>query len=566
MAEPSATDRILVLDGWSRAAVETVQSLGKRGLEVHVAARADCPALHSRWAARTLAQPATPSSQRFTDWLRALPHDYSLIVPSTGYSLHHLASLPESDALRALAVLPPPEALHVALDKARTLDTAARLGIGAPSSSLRTRRDGAEDGAMPCVLKPVHSVLEGAYDLTEAFPTLVHDTRQRKEALERLLQHCPVLEQELVPGVGIGIECLYARGKLLWHFAHQRLHEGTGSGLGSGSFYRQSIEAPPALLRAAKALLDDLGWHGVAMVEFKYDPATGRSWLMEINPRLWGSVALAIDAGVDFPYGLFCVATDADPGPQPAYRRPYYTRLVPADLDWLARRIRKPGAPRAAELSSFLRVLAGRESWDHFAWTDPGPLVKISAEFVRQKIRALASRRRARAEARAALARHSANAPRIMAAAPVSRILFVCTGNICRSAMAAALWQMRCPATKVASAGFISREGRRSPDNVQAAASARGVNLAEHRSLRLDETMLRESDVVVVFEPRNFAELSRAFPQYLDKMLLLGALLHPPQASIEDPYQRSTAETEHVADQIEDGLAELALLLGQTVC
>ena len=48
--------------------------------------------------------------------------------------------------------------------------------------------------------------------------------------------------------------------------------------------------------------------------------------------------------------------------------------------------------------------------------------------------------------------------------------------------------------------------------------------------------MLRESDVVVVFEPRNFVELSQAFPQYLDRMLLLGALLHPPQASIEDPH------------------------------
>jgi protein-tyrosine-phosphatase/predicted ATP-grasp superfamily ATP-dependent carboligase len=566
VTEPSAKDRILVLDGTSRAAVEAVQALGKRGLEVHVAARADCPAFRSRWAARTLVQPSTSSPQRFTDWLRALPHQYSLVVPATGYSLYHLASLPESDRLRARAVLPAPEALHTALDKARTLDTAARLGIGVPSSSLRTRRDAAEDGPLPRVLKPVHSVLEGAYDLTEAFPTLVHDAGHRKEALERLLQHCPVLEQELVPGIGIGIECLYARGKLLWHFAHERLHEGTGGGLGSGSFYRRSIAAPPALLRAAKALLDDLGWHGVAMVEFKYDPATGRSWLMEINPRLWGSVALAIDAGVDFPYGLFCVATDADPGPQPTYRQPYYTRLVPADLDWIARRIRNPGPARAAELLSLFRVLAGRESWDHFAWTDPGPLAKSSAEFLRQKTRALATRQQARAEARAALSRHAANAPRLRAAAPVSRILFVCTGNICRSAMAAALWQMRYPAMKVASAGFILREGRRSPDNVQAAAWARGVSLAEHRSVRLDETMLRESDVVVVFEPRNCVELSRAFPQYLDKMLLLGALLHPPQASIEDPYQRSTAETELVADQIEAGLTELALLLGQAVC
>ncbi|PYN86347.1 MAG: hypothetical protein DMD87_18070 [Candidatus Rokuibacteriota bacterium] len=566
MTEPSATDRILVLDGTSRAAVEAVQSLGKRGLEVHVAARADCPAFRSRWAARTLAQPSTSDSQRFTDWLRALPHEYSLLVPATGYSLYHLARLPEADPLRTLAVLPAPEALHTALDKARTLDAAMRLGISVPKSSLRTRRDAAQDGLLPRVLKPIRSVLEGAHDLTEVFPTLVRDLEQRKEALERLLQQCPVLEQELVPGVGIGIECLYARGKLLWHFAHERLHEGTGGGLGSGSFYRKSIPAPPDLLWAAKRLLDDLGWHGVAMVEFKYDRESGRYWLMEINPRLWGSVALAIDAGVDFPYGLFCIATDADPGPQPLYRQRYYTRLVPPDLDWIARQIRTSGASRAVELLSFLRLLTGRESWDHFAWTDLGPLVKSSTDFLREKNRALDSRRQAHAEARAALRQHAANVPLVRASVPVSRILFVCTGNICRSALAAALWQMQHPAMKVASAGFIPREGRRSPDNVQAAAWARGVSLADHRSTRLDETMLRENDVVVVFEPRNFVELSRAFPQYLDRMVLLGALLDPPRASIKDPYQLSTAETERVADQIEAGLTELAVLLGRAVC
>jgi len=564
VTEPSPIDRILVLDGTSRAAVEAVQSLGKRGLEVHVAARADCPAFRSRWAKRTLTQPSTSDSQKFTDWIRALPDEYSLVVPATGYSLHHLARLPESDPLRRLAVLPAPEALHTALDKARTLDMAARLGISVPASSLRTRRDAAEADSLPRVLKPICSVLERGHDLTEVFPTLVHDAEQRKEALARLLRHCPVLEQELVPGIGIGVECLYARGKLLWHFAHERLHEGTGGGLGSGSFYRKSVAAPPELLQAAKALLDELGWHGIAMVEFKYDPESGRYWLMEINPRLWGSVALAIDAGVDFPYGLFCIATDGDPGPQPAYRLPYYTRLVPPDLDWIGRQIRRAGVSRARELLAFLRVLVGRESWDHFAWTDPGPLMKSSALFLRDKMGALESRQHAHADARAALRQHATNAPRLRAEGAASRILFVCTGNICRSPLAAALWQMQYPAMKIASAGFIPREGRRSPDNVQVAAWARGVNLAEHRSAALDETMLRQSDVVVLFEPQNFVELRRAFPQYLDKIVMLGALLQPPRASIDDPYQRSTEETEHVAAQVEAALAELATLLGVT--
>jgi len=562
VTEPAPPDRILVLDGTSRAAVEAVQSLGKRGLEVHVAARSDCPAFRSRWATRTLIQPSTSDSQRFIRWLRTLPDEYALVIPATGYSLHHLARLDESDPLREALVLPAPEALHTALDKARTLDRAIRLGISVPSSSLRTRRDAAENGPLPRVLKPTCSVLEGSHDLTEVFPTLVRDAEQRKEALERLLQQCPVLEQELVPGIGIGVECLYARGQMVWHFAHERVHEGTGGGLGSGSFYRKSIPAPPELLQAARALLDDLGWHGVAMVEFKYHRASGKFWLMEINPRLWGSVALAIDAGVDFPYGLFCIATDADPGPQPIYKQPYYTRLIPSDLDWIARQIRRSGVSRGLELFSFLRLLIGRESWDHFAWTDPGPLLKSSVEYLRQKRSVLQSRRQARADAQAALRQHAWKVPQLRAHGSTSRILFVCTGNICRSALAAALCRKHYPSLKVESAGFIPREGRRSPDNVQAAARARGASLAEHRSRTLSEAMLRESDVIVLFEPRNFVELRRAFPEYVDKIVMLGALLHPPRASINDPYQRSAAETEHVAAQVEAALAELALLLG----
>src|SRR5206468_13108861 len=128
--------------------------------------------------------------------------------------------------------------------------------------------------------------------------------------------------------------------------------------------------------------------------------------------------------------------------------------------------------------------------------------------------------------------------------------------------LAAALWKKRHPRLTANSAGFIPRAGRPSPDNVQAAACARGASLADHRSRTLDETMLRESDVIVLFEPRHFVELRRAFPEYVDKIVMLGALLHPPRASINDPYQRSAAETEHVAAQVEAALAELALLLG----
>jgi protein-tyrosine-phosphatase/predicted ATP-grasp superfamily ATP-dependent carboligase len=557
-----SSDRVLVLDGNSRAAVEAVQSLGKRGLEVHVAAPSDCPAFRSRWAARTLVQPATSNSSRFIEWLRVLPNEYPLIIPSTGYSLYHLAGLPDPDPLRERAVLPGAEALNIALDKARTIETAVRLGISVPASSLVKAPSDGPNGRLPRVLKPTRSVIARGEDLDEVFPELVHDAAQRKDALARLLARGPVLEQELVPGIGIGVECLYAGGTLIWHFAHERLHEGTGGGIGSGSFYRKSITPPRALLDAARALLDDLRWHGVGMVEFKYDAATRRFWLMEINPRLWGSVALAIDAGVDFPYGLYCLATDADPGPQPSYRRPYYTRLVPLDLEWIGRQIRRRGFSRSVELLSLVRLLTGRESWDHFAWTDPGPLLRSTAIFIGVKRAALKSRRIQRADAQAALRQHAANVPRLGARRASARVLFVCTGNICRSPLAARLWEAQYTALPAASAGFITQTGRRSPHNIQAVAAARGLSLSEHRSRTLDEAMLRDSDVIVLFEPRHFVELRATFPRYLDRVVMLGAFLDPPQAIIRDPYQRSVAEGEQFAAQVEAALPGLARLLG----
>jgi predicted ATP-grasp superfamily ATP-dependent carboligase len=47
---------------------------------------------------------------------------------------------------------------------------------------------------------------------------------------------------------------------------------------------------------------------GVGLVEFKVDPRDGIPKLMEINPRFWGSLQLAIVSGVDFPYLILRMA------------------------------------------------------------------------------------------------------------------------------------------------------------------------------------------------------------------------------------------------------------------
>ena len=118
--------------------------------------------------------------------------------------------------------------------------------------------------------------------------------------------------QQCVQGEGWGVSCLYWEGQLVASFTHRRLREKMESG--GPSTYREHL-SNPAIESMAHKLLSSLGWHGLAMVEFKYNPETGQAWLIEVNPRLWGSVHHAISAGVEFPYLLFLASTQ---GPQAA--------------------------------------------------------------------------------------------------------------------------------------------------------------------------------------------------------------------------------------------------------
>ncbi len=124
------------------------------------------------------------------------------------------------------------------------------------------------------------------------------------ERFELTPDRYPII-QERVWGEGWGVSCLYWQGERIASFTHKRLREKTATG--GTSTLRQSLRHPE-LENYAHKLLDALSWHGLAMVEFKYDPVAKQGWFIEINPRLWGSIHLAIAAGVDFPALLYIAA------------------------------------------------------------------------------------------------------------------------------------------------------------------------------------------------------------------------------------------------------------------
>ena len=123
------------------------------------------------------------------------------------------------------------------------------------------------------------------------------------------------LIQESIPrkGEAFGVSALFNKdSKLRAVFVHKRLREYPVTG--GPSTLRESVKNPKVQELGLK-LLKALDWVGVAMVEFKVDPRDGEPKLMEINPRFWGSLQLAILSGVDFPYLIYRMAKEGDVKP-----------------------------------------------------------------------------------------------------------------------------------------------------------------------------------------------------------------------------------------------------------
>jgi len=68
----------------------------------------------------------------------------------------------------------------------------------------------------------------------------------------------------------------------------------------------------PGLVKLTGKLLKSLDFFGIADIDFVMDERDNQPKLMEINPRFWGSMQVAINAGVDFPYLLYRMLDEGD--------------------------------------------------------------------------------------------------------------------------------------------------------------------------------------------------------------------------------------------------------------
>ena len=571
-------EKILLLDADGRAGIACLQSLGAAGHAVHVGVRKlGSLTEHSRWCHRVHGQPAAEPVDAGAAWLTALDErfGFALIVATTEASLRWLRSLPEDHPVRRKAVLPSNAALDAALDKSTTTAIARELGLPVPAArELPQRFAGTPDSdlppprAYPVVLKPVRSkvVIDGR--LASMAVAIVHDDEARAVTLASWLPHTPVQEQTWVPGRGMGVEVLYEHGRMAWHFVHQRLHEWPLTG--GASTLRRAGGAETELVELTRRLLDRLQWHGVAMVEWRRD-AHGVVHLMEINPRLWGSLPLTIAAGVDIPLGLLALARGESPGPSPAWRVGFSARNVTEDVQWCLNNLRADRrdplllteSPWRAALG-WLRPLGGREKWDGWSWRDSAIAREELWRLLQNRFDGLARRIRKRAALSRAKENHAAigRTPGALSR-PVGSLLFLCLGNLCRSPFAAVAAAPRLPGVTVESAGFLSHDGRPSPVHVVQAARTLGVDVSASRARRVTAAQIDAADLIVCMDVTHLERMAAEFPQAMGKTTLLGLFNAAGPTEMKDPYDLSPSATLAV---FEDMLRSIDALASEAKC
>ncbi|WP_227353628.1 low molecular weight protein-tyrosine-phosphatase [Haladaptatus salinisoli] len=142
---------------------------------------------------------------------------------------------------------------------------------------------------------------------------------------------------------------------------------------------------------------------------------------------------------------------------------------------------------------------------------------------------------------------------------PEPTVTFLCLGNICRSPLAERYFEARlstaeCDCATVRSAGFIEKEGRSSPDAAVSVADELGVDLTDHRSRCVDADLLRESDLVLLMDARNYRHLKGKFPDELDKACFLKSFAADGGFEIEDPYSADEATFRRVYGEVTDSV------------
>ncbi|VAX41607.1 hypothetical protein MNBD_PLANCTO02-1132 [hydrothermal vent metagenome] len=337
-SQNSHPKQVLVLGHDVRMVLPIVRSLGQRGIITDLGwCPDDSPAVHSRYVRYNHQIPSPDlEDDSWIDILRALirEHRYQLVIPASESIVYFLQSERAAFEEFKSVYLLNDAVFQTAFDKTKCGDLADSLQIPIPQSQICKNTEELNSFlktvSYPLIIKPDCSVNLNNAD-KKNFVLTASSAADAKQLFQQMISSCSQIQmQETVSGIGVGLEFLANQGELLVVHQHQRIHETSGH----GSTYRSSVPVDSRFHEATAKIVKQLNYTGVGMAEFRVDYETQEWWFLELNARFWGSLPLAVAAGVDFPRYLFEMLVENRTQFDSRYQSGVRCRNIRNDLRW----------------------------------------------------------------------------------------------------------------------------------------------------------------------------------------------------------------------------------------
>lgn len=364
---------VLVVDAGERSAVAACESLARAGYRVGAASSQwPPPAGWSRFCEARFALPnPRQEPRRFAARVAevAAERGFHTALPCSEGSLWAISShRGEFDGSGVELGLPPTAAVSRCTDKRELVERAEAAGLGAPETAVCGDRAEALAAAQrfgyPAVVKPLHTVFEEGGETRHLASALVDDPAALHAQLEQAGTPCLVQRRE--DGPVVSFAGVFAGGRLLASACSRYLRTYP---LEAGPVaFSRSFQPSPETLAAVGRLVASLGWEGIFELE-AIERRPGDYAVLDFNPRIYGSLALAVKAGAPLP-AIWCDWLLKDRAAEAAARPGVYYRWEDADLRNAGSRL------RAGEPSQAAAILRPRRGVAHayFRWYDPLPL------------------------------------------------------------------------------------------------------------------------------------------------------------------------------------------------
>jgi len=357
---------VLVVEAQTLGAVAVIRSLGRAGYTVYSCAPSeDALGFKSNYS---FAYSLSPDyrSQSFIDWLRGYVRKNKIraIIPSEAFLLAIRPYFQEFSPL-----LPYSSSEQVVYSGMSKADQVLRLTEGRFAKQTSSHMPPfllLQDSSIPISRQtlqrlgvPIYVKLDGTYAKARQ-PSRVFKANSLDDAESQLALaascYSKLLVEGHVPGRGVGVFFLLWQSEIKAEFMHIRMHEVPHTG--GVSSYRKSWHHERVRADALEKLRA-LDWQGVAMMEYRWDEARDEFYFMEMNGRFWGSLHLALRAGVDFPTDLLDLFHGREPTPQVKPAKDVSCRhTFPSDLMFVRSVWKDPSSRVLAKVQSLLEFFA----------------------------------------------------------------------------------------------------------------------------------------------------------------------------------------------------------------